>query len=54
MMKRFGIRVLAAAIASSLIVTPVMAAPTVDDLKKNKEAAQGEVNSLQAELKDIV
>ena len=53
-MKRFGIRVLAAAIASSLIVTPVMAAPTVDDLKKNKEAAQGEVNSLQAELKDIV
>ena len=44
-MKRFGTRVLTAVIAGSLIVMPVSAAPTtVDELKKSKESAQGEVN----------
>lgn len=53
-MKKFGIKVLAAVVASSMIVTPVMAAPSVDDLKKDKEAAQSEVSSLQTELTDIL
>lgn len=53
-MKRFLIRVLAASLASTLMVMPVLAAPTVEELKRDKEAAQGEVNSLQAELKTIV
>lgn len=53
-MKRFGTRVLTAVMAGSLIVMPVSAAPTVDQLKKSKESAQGEVNSLKAELTKIV
>lgn len=53
-MKRFGTRLLAAVLASSLIVTPVMAAPSVDELKDQKEAKQSEVNSLQNELTDIM
>ncbi|GFI50291.1 peptidoglycan endopeptidase LytF [Lachnospiraceae bacterium] len=60
-MKKFGTRLLSVAIASSLIVTPVMAAPTVDelnkevsDLKENKAEKQSEVNSLQKELTDIM
>lgn len=53
-MKRFGTRVLTAVVAGSLIVMPVSAAPTVDQIKKSKESAQGEVNSLKAELTKIV
>ena len=53
-MKRFGIRILTAVIASSLIVMPVSAAPSVEQLKKNKESAEGEVNSLKAELTKII
>ncbi|MCI9615441.1 MAG: hydrolase [Dorea sp.] len=60
-MKKFGTRLLSVAIASSLIVTPVMAAPTVDelnkevsDLKENKAEKQSEVNSLQKQLTDIM
>lgn len=53
-MKKFGSKLLAAVVASSLIVTPVMAAPSVDDLKKDKAAAQSAVNSLQSELTDIL
>ncbi len=53
-MKKLGTRLLAAAIASSLIVTPVMAAPSIDKLKENKAAKQSEVNSLQQELTDIL
>lgn len=53
-MKRFGTRVLTAVMAGSLVVMPVSAAPTVDQLKKSKESAQGEVNSLKAELTKIV
>lgn len=53
-MKRFGTRVLTAVLAGSLIVMPVSAAPTVDQLKKSKESAEGEVSSLKAELTKIV
>lgn len=53
-MKKIGVRLLAAAVTSSMIVTPVMAAPSVDELKEKKEAAQNEVNSLQEELNDVV
>jgi cell wall-associated NlpC family hydrolase len=47
-------RILAAVVASSVVVMPVSAAPAVDDLKKEKESAQGEVNSLKAELEKII
>ncbi len=53
-MNRFGRRILAAMITSSLIVTPVFAEPSVDSLKKSKASAQSEVNSLQSELQSIV
>ncbi len=53
-MKKFGARLLAAAVAGSLIVTPVMAAPSVNDLKEDKAEKQSEVNSLQKELTDIM
>ena len=52
-MRRFGMRILAAVVASSVVVMPVSAAPAVDDLKKEKES-QGEVNSLKAELEKII
>lgn len=53
-MNKFGRRILAALIASSLVVTPVLAAPSVDDLQKSKASAQSEVNSLQSQLQSIV
>ena len=53
-MRRFGMRILAAVVACSVVVMPVSAAPAVDDLKKEKESAQGEVNSLKAELEKII
>ena len=53
-MNRFGRRILAALITSSLVVTPVFAAPSVDDLQKSKASAQSEVNSLQSQLQSIV
>lgn len=53
-MKRFGVRLLTAVAASSMIVTPVMAAPSVDDLKEDKAAAESEVSSLQSQLTDLL
>lgn len=53
-MNKFGRRILAALITSSLVVTPVLAAPSVDDLQKSKASAQSEVNSLQSQLQSIV
>lgn len=53
-MKKFRMRILAAVVASSIVVMPVNAAPAVDSLKQEKESAQGEVNSLKAELEKIV
>lgn len=52
--KKIGIRILTTVVAGSLIVTPVMAAPSIDKLKENKAAKQSEVNSLQQELTDIL
>ena len=49
-MNKIGKRILAAAVASSVLVTPVFADPSVDDLKKSKESAQNEVSSLQTQL----
>ena len=37
-----------------MIVTPVFAAPSVDDLKDNKAAKESEVSSLQDQLTDIM
>ena len=53
-MKKFGTRLLTAVVASSMIVTPVFAAPSVDDLKENKAAKESEVSSLQEQLTDIM
>ena len=35
-MNKHGIRLITAVVTSSMIVTPVLAAPSVDDLKKGK------------------
>lgn len=53
-MNKVGTKVLAALVTSSLIVTPVMAAPSVDDLKKQKTEKENEVSSLQEQLTDIM
>ena len=53
-MNKIGKRILAAAVASSGLVTPVFADPSVDDLKKSKESAQNEVSSLQTQLNTVV
>lgn len=53
-MRKFGARFLAAVVASSLIVMPVMAAPSIDELKEDKAEKQSEVNSLQEELTKII
>lgn len=53
-MRKFGARLLAAIVAGSLIVTPVMAAPSIDELKEDKAEKQSEVNSLQEELTQIL
>ena len=42
-MNKHGIRLITAVVTSSMIVTPVLAAPSVDDLKKEKAAKQNEV-----------
>ena len=53
-MNKYGIRLITAVAASSMIVTPVLAAPSVDDLKKEKAAKQSEVNSLQSQLTSLM
>ena len=54
MKNRLTQAVIVASVASALVVTPVFAEPSVDDLKKNKAAAESEVGSLQAELTELV
>lgn len=54
MMKRFGTRLVTALTVSSLIVTPVFAAPSVDDLEGKKATAQSEMDSLEAQLTSII
>lgn len=54
MKNRLTQAVIVASVASALVATPVFAEPTVDDLKKNKAAAESEVGSLQEELTQLV
>lgn len=53
-MNKHGIRLITAVVTSSMIVTPVLAAPSVDDLKKEKVAKQNEVSSLQSQLTTLM
>ena len=53
-MNKHGIRLITAVVTSSMIVTPVLAAPSVDDLKKEKAAKQKEVSSLQSQLTTLM
>ena len=53
-MNKHGIRLITAVVTSSMIVTPVLAAPSVDDLKKEKAAKQREVSSLQSQLTTLM
>ena len=53
-MNKHGIRLITAVMTSSMIVTPVLAAPSVDDLKKEKAAKQSEVSSLQSQLTTLM
>lgn len=53
-MNKLGRALLITVIASSLVVTPVFAEPTVDELESGKAAVENEVNSLQAELTDLL
>lgn len=41
-------------LAASIIVTPVFAAPSVDELEQSKASAQSEVSSKQQELTDLL
>ena len=53
-MNKHGIRLITAVVTSSMIVTPVLAAPSVDDFKKEKAAKQSEVSSLQSQLTTLM
>ena len=53
-MNKHGIRLITAVVTSSMIVTPVLAAPSVDDMKKEKAAKQNEVSSLQSQLTTLM
>ena len=53
-MKRFGRIMLVAAMTASLVVTPVMATPSVSDLESSKATAEREAQSLQAQLTELL
>ena len=53
-MKKFSTKLLAAVVTSSLIVTPVMAAPSTESIEQEKAAAQSEAASLRAQLTEVV
>ena len=53
-MKKFGKILFTTALVSSLIVTPVFATPSVDEITQDKTEAQSEVNSLQSELTSLL
>lgn len=53
-MNKHGIRLITSVVTSSMIVTPVLAAPSVDDLKKEKASKQNEVSSLQSQLTTLM
>lgn len=50
MKKRIVQAFVAAVLVSALVVTPVFATPSVDDMKQDKEATQSEVDFLQEQL----
>lgn len=50
MKKRIVQAFVAAVLVSALVVTPVFATPSVDDMKQDKAATQSEVDSLQEQL----
>lgn len=52
--RRLGRVVVATFLTCSLVVTPVFAEPTIDELKEKKEQAQDEVESLQSELTTLI
>lgn len=53
-MKRFGTKVLAVVLTSSMLVMPVYAKPSVSDLKKDKKKVEKQVESLQDELATVL
>ena len=53
-MKKLGRSLLVSVLASSLIVTPAMAAPSVNELQDNKQQAEQEVQTLQEELTSLM
>lgn len=53
-MKKIGRVLLVSLLVSAMTVTPVFAEPSVSDLKESKKAAQGEMNSLQKELRTLI
>lgn len=53
-MKKFGRIVLAATLAGTMIVSPVIAAPEADELEQEKQAAQESVDALQSQLTEII
>lgn len=53
-LKRVHSALIAAALTCSLVVTPVFAEPTQEELEDQKEAAQSELGNLQAELDTLI
>ncbi|WP_461812421.1 C40 family peptidase [Faecalimonas sp.] len=53
-MKRFAKVLGVSVLSASLIVTPILAAPSVNDLEQNKKQTQKEVDSLQSELTSLM
>lgn len=53
-MKKFSTKLIAAVVTSSLIVTPVMAAPSTESIEQEKAAAQSEAASLKSQLTEVV
>lgn len=53
-MKKFSTKLLAVVVTSSLIVTPVMAAPSTESIEQEKAAAQSEAASLKSQLTEVV
>lgn len=54
MKKRIAQVFITAALVSTLVVTPVFATPSVDDLQDDKAAAESQISSLQSELTDTL
>ncbi len=54
MKKRLAQALVASVVISSLIITPVLAAPSEDELKEKKATAESEVGSLQKQLGELI